>query len=96
MMYPEDAAQFVGKMVFVRWQIKPEFSEPGQASSGGRVTRVDEAYLYLQPLGASSGHPLRDGQGVTHLGLRDDEERIALVDIEAVDEHALDQTIIED
>ncbi len=54
-------------------------------NSGGRALRVDDTYLYLQPFDLSPKLPRsKPGEAVTRLGLKIEEERIPLVDIDAI------------
>lgn len=55
MIFPADAAAYVGKMVMVRWQgLFGPLEERAVTFSGGRVTHVDDTYIYIQPIAESS------------------------------------------
>lgn len=74
---------------------------PGAAkqptNSGGRVLRVDDTYLYLQPFSLSPKSPAsKPGDAVTRLGLQIEEERIPLVDIDTIYEAPLDGMTIDE
>jgi len=86
MIFPADAAQWVGTFVVLDWNavlIPGRPKEP--TNSGGRVLHVDDTYLYLQPFGLSPKFtPSKPGTPVTRLGLKTEQERIPLVDIETI------------
>lgn len=85
MVSPDDVAEWIGKHVIVDWNISFGDGEPkGRTNSAGRVLRVDDTYLYVQPLRPSSTQKIEHGAPVLRLGLRDEEERIPLVDIDRI------------
>ncbi len=66
-------------------------------NSGGRVLRVDDTYLYLQPFSLSPKQPsTAPGQAVSRLGLKVEEERIPLVDIDTIYPAPLDGISIDE
>lgn len=89
MIFPTDAEQWVGKLVVLTWQQRlGALTRTLEMNSGGRVLRVDDTYLYLQPFGLPA--PSKEGDAVTHLRLQIEEEKIALVDIDVVFSAPLD------
>jgi hypothetical protein len=46
------------------------------------VLRVDDVYLYLQPFGLAA--PSAEGEVITKLGLKIEEQKIPLVDIDTI------------
>lgn len=83
MIFPTDAQRWVGTFVVLEWQLT--FTGTARrlpTNSGGRVLRVDDAYLYLQPFGLVE--PSAQGETVTKLGLKIEEEKIPLVDIDTI------------
>jgi hypothetical protein len=98
MIYPSDAARWIGKFIVLDWRTAPaEGLAKRPTNSGGRVLRVDDTYLYLQPFSLSpklpSGLP---GQAVSRLGLKIDEEVIPLVDIDTIYAAPLDGIAIDE
>jgi hypothetical protein len=96
MIFPADAAEYVGKIALVKWQVKPEFGDAGHTFSGGRILRVDETYLYIQPIGESPQKPLRDNESPTRLGLKVEEQRIALIDIDEIRDDVFGRTTFDE
>ena len=92
MIFPDEAQAWIGSFVVLDWRAAPLDGLPKMAmNSGGRVTRVDDTYLYLQPFGLSPKLPKsKPGDAVTRLGLQIDEERIPLVDIDTIYDAPLD------
>jgi hypothetical protein len=86
MVFPDDAQYWIGTFVVLDWRVALVPGLPKMATnSGGRVTRVDDTYLYLQPFGLSPKLPRsKPGEAVTRLGLQIDEEAIPLVDIDTI------------
>ena len=98
MIYPNDASRFIGTFVVLDWK---EEIIPGRAkqptNSGGRVLRVDDTYLYLQPFSLSPKAPVSNpGDAVTRLGLKIEEEQIPLVDIDTIYPAPLDGVTIDE
>jgi hypothetical protein len=87
MIYPDAAARFTGTFVVLDWWV-PVVAERSKkrTHSGGRVLRVDDTYLHLQPFSlAPNQPPAKPGRpAVTRLSLAVDEEHIPLVDIETI------------
>ncbi len=82
-VFPNDAEQWVGKIVVLDWQMSFAANmRKIPTNSGGRVLRVDETYLTLQPFGLTE--PTVEGEAVTKLGFKATEELIPLVDIDAI------------
>ena len=86
MIYQSDAARWTGKFIVLDWKIAPaEGLTKRPTNSGGRVLRVDDTYLYLQPFSLSPKLPTGlPGQAVSRLGLKIEEELIPLVDIDTI------------
>jgi len=86
MVFPSDAQRWIGKFIVLDWKVAIIPGRPKQpTNSGGRVLRVDDTYLYLQPFSLSADTPVsRPGDKVTRLGLQSTEERIPLVDIDTI------------
>jgi hypothetical protein len=86
MIFPRDAARWVGTFVVLDWNVAPAAGRPKRpTNSGGRVLRVDDTYLYLQPFSLSPKTPFsKPGEVVTRLGLQIEEESIPLVDIDTI------------
>jgi len=87
MVYPTDAAKWTGAFVVLDWYAALIPGRPkSRTHSGGRVLRVDDTYLYLQPFSLAPAQPrAAPGRpGVTRLGLQVEEERIPLVDIQTI------------
>jgi len=92
MIFPDEARPWVGAFVVLDWNVESGDSvRKHPTNSGGRVLRVDETYLYLQPFSLSprSG-PSKPGEAVTRLGLKIEEEAIPLVDIDTIYDAPLD------
>jgi hypothetical protein len=85
-IFPDEALRWVGTFVVLDWNVAPNGGGPkARANSGGRVLRVDDTYLYLQPFSLSPKLPFSPpGMKVTRLGLQIEEERIPLVDIDTI------------
>jgi hypothetical protein len=86
MIFPTEAERWVGAFVVLEWKVEI-FGSPRKhpTNSGGRVLRVDDTYLYLQPFGLSPKLPAsKPGDPVTRLGLKTEEEQIPLVDIDTI------------
>ena len=98
MIFPHDAERWVGTFVVLDWKETIVAGRPKQpANSGGRVLRVDETYLYLQPFSLSPKLPFSvPGQPVSRLGLKIDEELIPLVDIDTIYAAPLDGMSIDE
>ena len=87
MIFPDDARKWVGTFVVLDWDAAIIPGRPKtRTHSGGRVLRVDETYLYLQPFSLAPAQPRAVGSrpGVTRLGLQAREEQIPLVDIDTI------------
>ena len=83
MIFPGDAQRWVGHFIVLDWnETIPETTHKIPANSGGRVLRVDETYLHLQPFDLIT--PSKEGDAVTRLGLKIEEELIPLVDIQTI------------
>jgi hypothetical protein len=86
MIFPHDAERWVGTFVVLDWKetiVEGRAKQP--TNSGGRVLRVDDTYLYLQPFSLSPKTPFTNaGEPVTRLGLKIEEELIPLVDIDTI------------
>lgn len=98
MIYQSDAAPWIGKFIVLDWKAAPAEGLPkSPTNSGGRVLRVDETYLYLQPFSLSPKLPFSvPGQPVSRLGLKIDEELIPLVDIDTIYPAPLDGMSIDE
>ena len=82
-IFPTDAQKWIGAFVVLEWQLTFKGSTRHlPTNSGGRVLRVDDMYLYLQPFGLVE--PSTEGDIVTRLGLKIEEEKIPLVDIDTI------------
>ena len=86
MIFPTEAGRWVGSFIVLEWMVAAIPGRPKQLTNGGgRVLRVDETYLYLQPFSLSPKTPRSaPGDSVTRLGLQIEEEAIPLVDIESI------------
>ena len=86
MIFPNEAQRWIGTFIVLDWNVATGEGRPKRpTNSGGRVLRVDETYLYLQPFGLSPKLPVsKPGEAVTRLGLKIEEEKIPLVDIETI------------
>jgi hypothetical protein len=86
MVFPHDAERWVGTFVVLDWKVAVIPGRPKEpTNSGGRVLRVDETYLYLQPFSLSPKAGFAQaGEPVTRLGLKTEEELIPLVDIDTI------------
>jgi hypothetical protein len=86
MIFPTEAQRFVGTFIVLEWNVSIGDGRRKQpTNSGGRLLRVDETYLYLQPFGLSPKLPIsKPGEAVTRLGLKIEEEKIPLVDIDTI------------
>jgi hypothetical protein len=83
MIFPSDAQKWVGKFIVLDWNLSFTGSmRKVPTNSGGRALRVDDTYLYLQPFGLTA--PSAASDTVTKLGLKIDEEKIPLVDIDTI------------
>jgi hypothetical protein len=95
MVFPADARRWIGTLIVLDWRLRPaETSRTIPSNSGGRVLRVDDTYLYLQPFGLPG--PSKPGETVTHLRLQIDEERIPLVDIDEIYAAPLEGIIVDE
>jgi hypothetical protein len=84
-IFPGDAKQWIGTFVVLDWHVVSETGARGPTNSGGRVLRVDDTYLYLQPFSLSPKLPFPvPGTVVKRLGLSISEEAIPLVDIDMI------------
>jgi hypothetical protein len=82
-IFPTDAEQWVGRFVVMGWHMTFKgTSRRLPTNSGGRVLRVDDTFLVLQPFGLAE--PSQPGDVVTRLGLKIEEEKIPLVDIDTI------------
>ena len=92
MIFPTDAERWVGAFVVLDWNVAMIGAVHKQpTNSGGRVLRVDNTYLYLQPFGLSPKLPAaRPSAPVTRLGLKTEEQAIPLVDIDTIYDAPLD------
>lgn len=98
MIFPADASRWIGAFIVLDWNVE---IIPGRAkqptNSGGRVLRVDDTYLYLQPFSLSPKAPVSaPGEAVTRLGLQIEEELIPLVDIDTIYPAPLDGMSIDE
>ncbi len=86
MIFPDDASVWIGEFVVLTWDSAAFEGHPKtRTNSGGRVLRVDETYLYLQPFRLSPKAPVSlPGDTVRRLGLEIDEELIPLFDIDTI------------
>jgi hypothetical protein len=82
MILPAEAANWIGLFVVTDHSVTDDRGRRSPANSGGRVTRVDETYLYFRPFGLSPF--LRPGEVGTRLSLERREEKIALRDIDTI------------
>lgn len=83
MLFPTEAERWVGAFVVLEWKVEVAgLPRKHPTNSGGRVSRVDDTYLYLQPFGLSP--KLSPSDPVTRLGLKTEEELIPLVDIDTI------------
>jgi hypothetical protein len=82
MIFPTDAARWIGLFVVMDHHTVDDRGRRTPVNSGGRVSRVDDTYLYLRPFGLSPF--LRPGEPVTRLGLERHEEKIALAGIDKI------------
>jgi hypothetical protein len=98
MLFPTDAQQWIGRFVVLDWNVAIAGGpRKHPTNSGGRVLRVDEMYLYLQPFGLSPKTPASQPDGaVNRLGLKIEEERIPLVDIDTIFPAPLDGMTIDE
>ena len=98
MIFPPDAERWIGTFVVLDWNAAPFPGRPKRpTNSGGRVLRVDDTYLYLQPFSLSPQAPFsKVGEAVTRLGLQIDEEAIPLVDIDTIYAAPLDGISIDE
>jgi len=98
MIFPDDAKRWVGTFIVLDWNVSPRPGRPKRpTNSGGRALRVDDTYLYLQPFDLSSHVPVsKPGEVVTRLGLKTEEERIPLVDIDTIYPAPLDGMSIDE
>jgi|GEM_PF-2729607 hypothetical protein len=98
MIFPDEAQRWVGVFIVLDWNVSPGDGRSKQpTNSGGRVLRVDDTYLYLQPFSLSSKTPLSTpGNAVTRLGLQTEEELIPLVDIDTIYPAPLDGMTIDE
>ena len=98
MIYQSDAAPWIGKFIVLDWKAAPAEGLPkSPTNSGGRVLRVDDTYLYLQPFSLSSKQPSSDpGQPVSRLGLKVEVDLIPLVDIDTIYAAPLDGMSIDE
>jgi hypothetical protein len=95
MIFPTDAQPWVGKLVVLDWNIALAGTARNMpTNSGGRVLRVDETYLYLQPFGLVT--PSQAGDPVTRLSLKIEEEVIPLVDIQTIYPAPLEGIVIDE
>jgi hypothetical protein len=97
-IFPTEASRWVGAFIVLDWNVEVI---PGRAkqptNSGGRVLRVDDTYLYLQPFALSAKSPIsKPGETVTRLGLQIEEEKIPLVDIDTIYPAPLDGMSIDE
>jgi hypothetical protein len=97
-IYQSDAVPWIGKFIVLDWRTAPaEGLAKRPTNSGGRVLRVDDTYLYLQPFSLSPKLPAGlPGQAVSRLGLQIDEELIPLVDIDTIYAAPLDGISIDE
>jgi hypothetical protein len=98
MIFPAEAERWVGAFVVLEWN-EATLDSPRKraANSGGRVLRIDDTYLYLQPFGLSPRvAPGKPGDPVTRLGLKVEEEKIPLYDIETIYAAPLDGMAVEE
>lgn len=86
MIFPDAAARWTGALVVLDWSVTLIEGQPKmRTNSGGRVLRVDDTYLYLQPFSLAPQQPrIEVGRPITRLALAIDEELIPLVDIETI------------
>jgi len=98
MIFPDEAQRWVGVFIVLDWNVAPIPGRPKHpTNSGGRVLRVDDTYLYLQPFSLSSKTPFSSpGDVVTRLGLKNEEEIIPLVDIDTIYPAPLDGMSIDE
>jgi hypothetical protein len=83
MIFPTDAQQWIGRFVVLEWQLTfTGTTRRIPTNGGGRVLRVDDVYLYLQPFGLAA--PSAEGETITKLGLKIEEQKIPLVDIDTI------------
>ncbi len=98
MVFPTEAQHWVGAFVVLEWNVVAIPGRPKQLTNGGgRVLRVDDTYLYLQPFALSPLLPAsKPGEAVTRLGLQIAEEPVPLVDIETIYAAPLDGITIDE
>lgn len=98
MIFPAEASRWIGAFIVLEWNVEVIPGRPKQpTNSGGRVLRVDDTYLYLQPFSLSPKSPRSaPGDAVTRLGLKIEEELIPLVDIETIYPAPLDGMAIDE
>jgi uncharacterized protein (DUF1810 family) len=98
MIFPDEALCYVGTFVVLEWNEAIFGSDYKRATnSGGRLLRVDDTYLYLQPFGLSKNLPAsKPGEPVTRLGLKPEEEQIPLVDVSTIATAPLDGIPVDD
>jgi hypothetical protein len=98
MIFPTEAKRWIGKFIVLDWNVTLEDSRQKRpTNSGGRVLRVDDTYLYLQPFGLSTKAPAsHSGVGIPRLGLKIEEELIPLVDIDTIYAAPLDGMTIDE
>jgi hypothetical protein len=98
MIFPDEARRWIGVFIVLDWNVSSaEGQRKHPTNSGGRVLRVDDTYLYLQPFSLSTKAPLSSpGEAVTRLGLKIEEEIIPLVDIDKIYPAPLDGMSIDE
>jgi hypothetical protein len=91
-IFPDEARRYIGTFIVLEWN-EAIFgsSRKRPTNSGGRLLRVDDTYLHLQPFGLSPKlPPSKPGEPVTRLGLKTEEEQIPLVDVSTIARAPLD------
>jgi hypothetical protein len=82
-VFPNDARKFVGTFIVLEWKQRIAGTKRKvPANGGGRVLSIDDMYLHLQPFALAE--PSLQGETVTKLGLKIEEELIPLVDIDTI------------
>jgi hypothetical protein len=95
MITPTDAARWVGTFIVLDWKHTLADGMPKTpTNSGGRALRSDETYLYLQPFSLPAN--AKPGDPVTRLGLKAEEEKIPLADIDTIYAAPMDGMPIEE
>jgi hypothetical protein len=79
-----EAEAYIGQVVALSIRVVVD-GKYVESSAAGLVKTVEDEYVVIQPIGLPrTGPPVQDGDRATRLGIKDEEQRLLLIEVDSI------------